>query len=434
MKETPSKSICTESDARMTGKSSELALTRRQFVHGAAGLVATASIASLASSCIPFTVDGRNVAWAVDEDGSLSVSEDSVFTTDDCEYIEELEPRLSMVSQKSLPYGTMVWADDDNVACCLLPCDTSDPLTQVGMLSLLSGDLSMVLEGAIGASEGFQIFDARLNSSGAIWIEADILNGKWRVYTAVLTGGRPVSPQVAAEGNADWEMPSIAVSGSYAFWQMVPVKDGAASEESSALMRIPFGTRMDEAKCVLESEGRFACAPSSTSTGIAAAPRADKPNVYYELTHIDAESGMVTDTLLLPPSMKPTFVAYGSTGFSFAFEDIYSYGEGISNLGTYTAAVGDVDGEWLRFTRTPFTAPAWSGGLFFVKSTSVVAVIDPVTRTYYTIQPENAMQGYGEFLASSGSVQNVVTYSNIDYTPLNKSRIYECNVRVWRVS
>ena len=68
-----------------------------------------------------------------------------------------------------------------------------------------------------------------------------------------------------------------------------------------------------------------------------------------------------------------------------------------------------------------------------MKSTGIVAAIDASGRRYFTIHPEYATQGYGEFLASSGARQRIVTYSNIDYTPLNKSRVFECNVRVWSV-
>lgn len=408
------------------------AITRRSFVRGMAG--AAVGMGALAAGALPPATADDARAWAAsDEPDTLSVTQDRVFTTDDCEYVEDLESRVSMASQASLPYGTVVWADDDNVACCLLPCETSDPLLQVGMLSLTGGNLATVIDKAAGAAEGFQIFDARLNSTGAVWVEADILNGKWRVYTARISGEQAVSAQIAAEGTSAWEMPSIAVSGAFAFWQELPVVDGPASDENSVLMRIPFGAASSEAKAVLESEGRMACSLASTRTGVACAPRAAAKGVYYELTYVEADSGQVTDTLTLPASMKPTFVGYGDTGFSFAFEDIYAYGEGISNLGTYTPAEGDVNGQWLRFARTPFTSPAWSGGLVFVKSTGVVAVVDASGRRYYTIQPEYATQGYGEFLASSGSRQRIVTYANVDYTPLNKSRVYECNVRVWNV-
>lgn len=423
-------------DAIRSPQPSQAAITRRSFVRGMVGVAAVAGASTLLATGTPLLEDGsQRLAWAANEEvDTLTVSQDAVFTTEDCEYIEELEPKIAMASQMSLPYGTIVWADDPNVACCLLPCDTSDPLTQVGMLTLATGSVKTVLENAIGAEDGFQIYDARLTSTGAIWLESDILNGKWRVYTASLASGVITSPQIAAEGTAEWEMPSLAICGSYGFWQMMPVKDGAASQEDSLLMRIPCGSPKDSAKSVLASKGRMACPLSATGNGIAAAPRADVKGVYYELSYVDAESGQVEDTMVLPASMKPTFVSYGETGFSFAFESIYSYGDGISNLGTYTPATGDIDGEWLRFARTPYTVPAWCGNLIFVKSTGVVAAIDAVGRTYYTIQPEHANQGYGEFLASSGSSQNIVTYSNIDYTPLNNARIHECNVRVWNVS
>lgn len=431
-------------------ENSNAVISRRGFVFGALGVAAAAAVGGgvfAATQCSRNDTPSDGAATssgAASADASglspISVSQDAVFTNEDCTSMENRDEAVRMVAQARLPYGTILTADDDSVAACLLPCETSTPLTKVGLLSFDTGQMTCVLEGAVGGNDGFEIYDVRANTQGVVWTECDILSGTWRVYSAALSGGSGApaigTPALAAEGNAEWDTPSLTVSGDYAFWQVCPAKDGPRKKEPSTLMRVTFGAGEDDAKAVIESNGRMACAPSSTPTGVALAPRADIKGTSYQLTHIDASSGEITDAMLLPASMKPTYVAYGDTGFSFAFEDIYNYGDGIANLGTYTSTAAggapDGSGEWFRFSRTPLTEPAWCGTWFIVKSTSVVAGVDMAGRRLFSISPENATQGYGEFLASSGSGKRFATYSNIDYTPLSGNKITECNVRIWQ--
>ena len=131
----------------------------------------------------------------------------------------------------------------------------------------------------------------------------------------------------------NWEMPTLAVAAGYAFWQRLPQLDGNARVEDSQLLRAAFGTA--DSQVVYASQGRMACAPTSCGDSLALAPRARTSGTYYQLTHLDAATGEVTDACVLPSSMKPMECGWGKTGFSFAFDGIYNYGEGIANLGTY---------------------------------------------------------------------------------------------------
>lgn len=422
-------------------------LTRRDFVRGTLGVAAAATLGGsvlTATACS----SSDNATTGSDADSTspasslspIEVASDRVFTTEGCTYLENTAEAVTLVAQAHLPYGTMLWASDDDCAACLLPCKTSNPLTQVGVLSFDTGKMTTVLEGAVGADAGFAIYDVRANRQGVVWTESDILNQRWRIYTATLSGimtdAAILGPAVlAAEGTGDWQLPELAVSGPYAFWQLCPDANGPAKKEDSLLVRNAFGSPDSEAKVVYESAGTMACPPSTTAGGIVIAPRDDTSSKHYVLVRVDAESGQVTDAMLLPASMKPAFVSYGTSGFSFSFDSIYNYGDGISNLGTYTPASSEaLDGEWFCFSRTPFTDPAWCGNWFIVKSTSVIAGIDIANKRYFTMSPEYATQGYGEFLASAGTTNRFVTYSNIDYTPLNSDRITECNVRVWQAA
>ena len=442
-------------------------ISRRAFLHGASAVAAGVALSSigysLASEKALAAPEDEGDPQAEDANASdsaatsklsgvdtistqlgsiavLSVDKDMVFTTEDCNFVKKTSKAAKRVARAHLPYGSLVWASDNDIAACLLPCETSKPLTNIALLSLSTGDLHTVRESAVGEKDGFHIYDVRANSQGAVWVEANILESKWRVYTAkVLSNGKKLGKAaLVEEGDGEWTMPSLAVSGDYAFWQLVPAPDASASSLTSMLIRVKFGDKKEDTKCVYEAPGRMACAPTPSEDGIVIAPRAnleEGSGSYYQLTYIDAASGVVESALALPSSMKPNYVSYGPTGFSFAFESIYNYGDGISNLGTYVSsentAAGEPFGEWFRFPRSPFTSPAWMNNWFIVKSTSVVAGVDLANRRYFSIEPEYALQGYGEYLASEGPLDRIVTYSNIDYTPIGGDHIRECNVRIW---
>ncbi|WP_165047048.1 MULTISPECIES: Tat pathway signal protein [unclassified Adlercreutzia] len=450
----------------------EVLLTRRHFLYGVAGVAALALLGGggYAASQLAAS-DNSDVT-------TLKVPTSSVFTTEDCTQIEDASTALALVSSQELPYGSLIWSNSDSTAVCLLPTETARPLAQVGLIALGSGTCTTVIEHAVGESEGFEIYDVRACDKGLIWTEADILEGTWRVYHARLEGASVGTPALAEEGASDWEMPTLAAAGGYAFWQTLPNLDGPAKQEDSTLKRAAFGS--SDAEVVYASHGRMACAPCSVRDGVIAVPRADTSGTYYQLTRIEAESGQVTDALVLPSSMRPFEVGYGPTGFSFAFDGIYSYGDGIANLGTYLptdevttgilsedalaqmegssagsasasselslaernvrtaasvarfAAVPYGDATWFRFPRTPLAAPAWCGSWLMVKSTSAVCGVDLAARQYFSIEVENGADDYGDFLASTGAGDYVVTYSNIDHTPLSGERTRKCLVRVWK--
>lgn len=469
------------------GVESQALVSRRHFLLGALSLGATAVIGGAVavsqktskSAEIDLAGSSSSASTSVGDLSILNVPQDAVFTTEDCEFMEDASQSISMVTKASLPFGTLIWANDDHVAACLLPCDSSDPLTEAGILSLDSGSLNRVLTQPIGADEGFQIYDVRANSAGMVWVESNILRGDWRIYTAPLIDRERGEAVLVAEGNSKWEVPAITVAGAHAYWQEIPAESGPRAKENSSLLRAPLAATADssESEVIYSCPGRMACAPSPSATGVTIAPRTGSSGSYYQLTHIDDETGEVTDKLVLPNGMRPTEVAYGDTGFSFSFDSIYSYGDGIANLGTYTpaapiaydiaSATKDVEdtllegkrdpdeglteqdeeeaaekstqtvadlysaSEWFRFPRTPFTTPSWCGDLFMVKSTNVVAGIDLANRRYFSLDTDSATQDYGEFLASCGTTDRFVTYANVDYAPIDGEHVNECTVRVW---
>ncbi len=461
-------------------------LTRRQLLVGGAGIAAAALVGAGAYT-LTSSAGGASSAEAAE--GTLSIPQDAAFTTEQCEYVDDLKGLLTLRTRASLPFGTTLTSCSESVAVCLIPTKSADPLLQVGLLHLGSGNLTTALRAPVGAEEGFQIFDARANGAGLVWLESNVLSGNWRVYSTTLDGAAVGDPVLAAEGDGSWTLPALAVSGGFAWWQTAPKGDDAPplicgngeGEEvtQAALCRITFGSTQDSAQAAVTTPGGFACAPTPAPGGVACAQRQSAKGKTWQLIFVSEEDGQITDRLTLPSTMKPMDVSYGPNGFGFSFDALYEFGDGMANLGTYvpaeeislTTATATADalaaleqqlssgqksngltdedrakaeaqGEdavcelysnapWFRFPRAPITSPAFAGNWLFVKSTNVIAAVDLVERKYVTIPTESATQGYGEYLATSGTSDRIVTFANVDYTPMSGERINECTVRVW---
>ena len=66
-----------------------------------------------------------------------------------------------------------------------------------------------------------------------------------------------------------------------------------------------------------------------------------------------------------------------------------------------------------------------------VKSTSAVCGVDLDAREWFAFDVESGADTYGEYLASTGIRDTVVTFSNIDDKPVNADPRKCCLVRVW---
>ena len=133
------------------------------------------------------------------------------------------------------------------------------------------------------------------------------------------------------------------------------------------------------------------------------------------------------ESLTLPASMRPLEAAYVNGRFSFTFDSIYTYGEGLASLGTYAPVSNDTGGQWFCFDRNPLCAPAWCGGSLVVKSTRTVAGVNLSTREMFSLDCPDDCDNYGDFLASQGDVNSLVTYLGMS---TNEDDAYTL-VRVW---
>ena len=141
-------------------------LTRRQLIVGAAGIGALFAIGA-----------GAQVATTAKEASStvatLEVSEDAVVSLSDEGALSGIEgdAPLALSGEYKLPYGSLVWANSDSYAACLLPTEGADPLCQGAILNLSDGTLTTILEAPVSTERGFDICDIRCNEHGVVWTE-----------------------------------------------------------------------------------------------------------------------------------------------------------------------------------------------------------------------------------------------------------------------
>lgn len=394
-------------------------LTRRKVVAGAAALGGVA----LAGGGISMAIDAFEGSSGTAD--YISVSEDAITGVDD---LKQVKAKNYVTAEASyhLPFGTLVFADNDDYACLLVPGDTSSPLNIIKSMSLSSGKTKELVKKARGTEDGFEIMDARLGTGGLIWTEANTYESSWRIYTASFDGSSLGKAKKVDEGDSNWLTPSIAANGSRAFWQVNPNTDGEQASSPSVVRSATFGSK--EYEELITSKRAFATRISCVSEGVVVTPRAESTGTYYQLTLLDAASGQVADTMVLPSNMSPDQASYGRSGFSFGFTDTYNYGGGIANLGTYTpirkAEAYNYDNlpSWLRYGRTPSADPCWCGDWFCVKSTRGIAGIHFAKKRYFSITVPSDTDDWGEYLVSTGTCKKIVSMAKI--TPSDNSDPY----------
>ncbi|MCF0105104.1 MAG: Tat pathway signal protein, partial [Eggerthellaceae bacterium] len=273
------------------------------------------------------------------------------------------------------------------------------------------------VEKAINFDKSFEIYDARANDYGLVWLEANILDNHWILYGAEINSTGGISSPVVLDSNKnDKQMPSICVAGNCAFWQLEPLDTNSGQE--CVLNKSSFNK--NNAETVYTSKGAFACQPYAAKSGLVICPRAATYSVVYQPTYIDWQTNSVIDQVTLPSPIKPLLASYGTNGFSFCLNQIYKGGDGIGQIGTYTPIMFSSDKdydntEWFRFTKTPVAAPVDCGGYYVVKSRLAICCINFNKMNYFQIDPPVGCESYGDFIIQSGAVDNLVYTANINY-------------------
>ena len=105
-------------------------------------------------------------------------------------------------------------------------------------------------------------------------------------------------------------------------------------------------------------------------------------------------------------------------------------------MGTYVPMDGkpgeSYEGRtWLRYARTPSAPPAWCGQYLVMKAPVFITGVDTDARVSFTPETDSGCDDWGEFLASTGAHEFIVTYTSIDSTDSDGQAKKACRVKVY---
>ncbi len=375
-----------------------VSLSRRTFIAGALVTVAFGSLASTQlSGC-----GSSSSSVAV-----LSPDVDAVETLGDVFTQSDETSHATEDAHFSLPAGTLLWADTSTVAATLMPGSTSSPLTTAGVTSLDTGTYVELLSQAMGASEGYDIYDVRCSENLFVWVELMFLTEDWRVYVATWSGDTLGTPRLLDSGDSDYDPPFIAASSNHAIWVVEPSTGGTKTLDETYVRS--QGPSDSSATTICTSYGRLASSPRMANGVLTITPRLESSGVYYRLLACDPATGSEVSSAILPKTVKPYDALWLGSGFSFSIESTYSSSGAIGALGVYVQQ-GD---EYLYVGKTPLDDSVLVSDKFVCKTAYSVTVIDFAAQEYYSITPPSKAADYGDCIVTGGIADRLVLYTTV---------------------
>ena len=199
--------------------------------------------------------------------------------------------------------------------------------------------------------------------------------------------------------------------GSQVVWLKMPSTTGNKTSSSSHcyIWSMADGSKTN----VYTSPGRFATHPRVSDGTLTIVPRVkEDEGTYYGMTALDlADSNFrQLDQLVLPASVRPFEAVYLNETFAFSIEATYSDSGMLGKMGTF---IGREGGPFVYVSREPAAVACGKGARYFVKTRSSTCVIDTDAQTYGVISCPDRSLDYGDYPASEGLTDNLVTYATI---------------------
>lgn len=377
--------------------------SRRTLLKGAAATGVAAATVQLVSGCSSDNNNQANSPTVVDDGSATSI----------LDTYSEADLSLTASASWELPLGSVLFPAEGSWLPVLAAGNTAAQMIKGSALSLESGTLVDVVPQCISDGSGWVVFDARCSDSVYAWVELDMLTRSWVLYaTAFSDGAAQGSPSKLAEGNSDYDPPQMVCTADHVIWLTMPSTKGNKRQEHSFCYFWTLGG--SDATSVVESPGRFGCAPSVSGGTVTLAPRvrADE-GTYYGITAYDLSDNLssVIDQLVLPASVRPFYATRIGDSFVFSIEANYGSGGLLGNMGTY---IGTGQGPFIALSREPSAqAAGTSSGLYLMKSNASYFVVNTEEQTYAVLTANDRALDYGEYPASDGECSRFVTFSTV---------------------
>ena len=296
----------------------------------------------------------------------------------------------------------------------VLAGSSASPMVKGCALSLDDGSLAEVIPKTLSSSPTAVIYDVRCSDKVYAWVEYDYLTADWALYCSGFSAGT-LSGDTSTlwQGGADFDPPKFACTDNEVIWQVMPSTSGSRTSESSYCYLWKLG--QSDAKAVVESPGRFACAPAVSDGTVTLAPRVrQSEGVYYGITaySLSDDLSTVVDQLVMPKGVKPFYAVRMGDKFALSVEASYGTGDLLSSMGTYIGTGQDASG-FVRLSREPSANVAGKDGTYVIKSRASYFVVNTAASTYSVLPATNRCMDYGEFPARVGRTDKFVTFATV---------------------
>ncbi len=381
------------------------AFTRRTFLKGTAVAGAAAAAVTLLPGCTNSA--GSDSATP---DPTIIPPEDGV---DALETFTEADLALTPRETFELPLGTILLPAEGTWIPALSAGSSAMPMVKGAALSLASGTLAEVLPQPLTVNTTNIIYDARCSDEAYAWVELDMITRDWLLYgSRFADGALSGTTSLLASGDKNWDPPAFCCAGASVLWQVQPALSGDKTSESSFCYLWKVG--QDDAKAVVESQGRFATPPTPGGSTVTLTPRVrGDEGVFYGVTCYSLADDLATviDQLVMPESVRPLAASRAGERFIVSVEASYGSGGLLGEMGTFIT--GD-DGKFVCFWREPAEGACGNGSIFIIKSRSSYYALDIQARTYSFLSAVDRSVDYGEFPARAGEVGDTfVTYATV---------------------
>lgn len=382
---------------------------RRIPISRRAAIMGTAATGLVAGVALTFASCHRPQETS---DGDPQVVEGSSATSITDKF-EQADLGLSAASSWEVPLGTVLFEGPGTWLPALATGDTASHMVKGCAFSTASGTMVDVVAATKQTGSNWVVYNARCSDEVYAWVELNMLDRSWVLYAGNFAEGKlSGTPTKLMEGDADYEPPELSCTDDTVIWLNMPSSSGKKTAESSYCYLWHTGDK--SAQAVVESQGRFGCAPSVSGGNLILCPRVNvESGVYYGITAYDLSDDAKSqiDRLILPQTIKPFYATRIGDNFVFSIEATYSSGGLFANMGTY---IGSSDGPYTYLSREPAARVCGTEkGRYAIKSGASYFVVDTESSTYDIVAASNRCLDYGEYPAADGTSANLVTFSTI---------------------
>lgn len=392
------------------------AITRRGLFRTTAATGIAAAVMGIASGCHHSANEGAGKALEISEDAATKVLD--AYASKD--YTSE--PAQSY----TLALGSVLRPAEGDWIPLTSAGTTATPMVVASALSLASGSVVEVVTQTQMNATTAVIYDVGCSDALYAWVELDTSTRDWTLYVSGFSEGKLTDSAVALyQGSHDYDPASFAVSGKTIVWIVEPALSGSKTAEKSYCYVWSLGDK--ESVSAVESNGRFATAPSISNGVVVLTPRVQSGSAFfYGVVAYQLSDNLKTklDQITMPQSVKPYFATRIGDKFLISVEKSYDSGGLLGKMGTY---ILPSSGEGvLCIDREPLAGLAGKEGLYIVKSRASYVLVDTVQQACSWLYATDRSLDYGEFPAREGECSSFVTFS----TTKNPDSGYPASVTV----